>query len=144
MTAADKLGWLGISSLWVYRVLTWGVLAVGIAFAAAVIALRYWILPDIESYRDDIARFVSQRAKQKVTIEKISANWDGLRPQLKLENVTVHDAAGRPAFRLLRMDQTLSWLSLPMLELRFYALDIHQPTLNIRRDVNGVISIAGV
>jgi len=144
VAAADKLRWLGISSLWAYRVLTWSVLAAGLAFAAAVIALRYWILPDIESYREDIARLVGERARQKVTIEKIQANWDGLRPQLKLENVTVYDSAGRPAFRLARMDQTLSWLSLAMFELRFHALDIHQPTLNIRRDARGVISVGGV
>lgn len=144
VAAADKLGWLGISSLWAYRVLTWAVLAAGFAFAAIVITLRYWVLPDIENYREDIARIVSERARQKVTIEKIHANWDGLRPQLELENVTVYDAAGRPAFRLSRMDQTLSWLSLITFELRFHALDIHRPTLNIRRDANGVISIAGV
>ncbi len=144
MAAADKLGWLRISSLWAYRVLTWSVLAAGLAFSATVIALRYWILPDIESYREDIARIVGERARQKVTIEKIQANWDGLRPQLKLENVTVYDSAGRPAFRLARMDQTLSWLSLALFELRFHALDIHQPTLNIRRDARGVISVGGV
>jgi uncharacterized protein (TIGR02099 family) len=144
VAAADKLRWLGISSLWAYRVLTWAVLAAGITFAAIVIALRYWILPDIESYREDIARIVSERARQKVTIEKIRANWDGLSPQLELENVTVYDAAGRPAFRLSRMDQTLSWLSLITFELRFHALDIYRPTLNIRRDAKGTISIAGV
>ncbi len=144
MAASKTLGWLGWCSLWTYRVLTWGVLAVGLALAAAVIALRYWILPDIEQYREDIARIVSTRAGQKVTIEKIQANWDGLRPQLRLENVTVHDRSGRPAFTLSRMDQTLSWLSVPFFELRFHAIDIYRPTLNVRRDANGVVSVAGV
>ena len=144
MTSGTKLGWLGVSSLWVYRVLTWGLLAVVFVLAAAVIALRYWILPNVESYRDDIARVVSERARQKVTIDRIDANWEGLRPQLKLENLTVHDAAGRPSFRLSRMDLTLSWLSLAMLDLRFHAIDIHRPTLHIRRDARGAVSIAGV
>src|SRR5688572_14931738 len=124
--------------------MTWAVLGVGIAFAAAVIILRYWVLPDIENYREDIARIVGERTRQKVTIEKISANWDGLRPQLKLENVTVFDAAGRPAFGLARMDQTLSWLSVAMFELRFHAIDIYRPTLSIRRDEKGTISVGGV
>ena len=144
MTDGTKLGWLGVSSLWVYRLLTWGLLAVALALASTVIALRYWILPNIESYREDIARVVSERARQKVTIEKIAANWEGLRPQLKLENLTVHDAAGRPSFRLARMDLTLSWLSFAMLELRFHALDIHRPTLHVRRDGRGALAIAGV
>jgi uncharacterized protein (TIGR02099 family) len=144
VAVSHKLGWLGVSSLWAYRALTWCVLAAGLALAAAVIALRYWILPDIEHYREDIARYVSERARQKITIERIQANWDGLRPQLRLENVTVHDAAGRPAFTLSRMDQTLSWLSVVFLDLRFYAIDIYRPTLNIRRDARGVVSVAGV
>jgi uncharacterized protein (TIGR02099 family) len=141
---ADRLRWLGVSSLWVYRVLTWSVLVAGLAFAAAVIALRYWILPGIGSYREDIVRIVSERVGQKVDIGRIDADWDGLRPQLRLENVTVHDAAGRPAFTLARMDQTVSWRSLATLELRFHALNIHGPTLTIRRDPRGVVSIAGI
>ena len=139
-----RFRWLGVGSLWVYRILTWSVLAVGLAFAGIVIALRYWVLPNVESYRDDIARIVSERARQKVTIGAIHARWDGLRPQLMLERVTVHDAAGRPALELSRIDNTLSWLSLPALELRFHALDIYRPTLNIRRDARGVLSIAGI
>ena len=67
-----------------------------------------------------------------------------MRPQLILEQVTVHDAAGRPALVLSRVDHMLSWLSVPTLQLRFYALDIHSPTLNIRRDSNGKLSVAGM
>ena len=139
-----RLRWLGVSSLWVYRVLTWSVLAVGLAFAGIVLALRYWVLPNVENYRDDIARIVSERARQKVTIGAIHAHWDGLRPQLVLERVTVHDTAGRPALELSRIDNTLSWLSLLALEPRFHAVDIYRPTLSIRRDARDVVSIAGV
>ena len=140
----ERLKWVGISSLWAYRILTWSVLAAGLAFAAAVLSLRYWILPNIESYREDIARIVSDRARQKITIGRIQANWDGLRPQLILEQVTVFDATGRPALDLSRVDNTLSWLSLPTFELRFHALDIYRPTLNVRRDARGVVSVAGI
>ncbi len=140
----NGLGWLGISSLWVYRVLTWSVLAAGLAFAGVVLGLRYWILPNIESYRGDIARIVSERAQQKVAIGSIHANWDGLRPQLMLGQVTIFDAAGRPALELSRIDTTLSWGSLAALELRFHAVDIYRPTLNVRRDARGVLSVGGV
>ncbi len=136
--------WVGISSLWTYRVLTWSVLVLGFAFAGVVLGLRYWVLPNIESYREDIARIMSERVQQKITIGRIHANWDGLRPQLRLENVTVYDAAGRAALELAHVDNTLSWLSLISFELRFHAADIHQPTLNIRRDARGTVSIAGI
>ena len=144
MTLLEKPKWVGISSLWAYRALTWSVLVVGLAFAGIVLGLRYWVLPNIESYREDIARIMSERTRQKITIGRIHANWEGLRPQLKLENVTVYDAAGRPALELARVDNTLSWLSLLAFELRFHAADIYQPTLNVRRDARGVVSIAGI
>lgn len=136
--------WLGIGSLWFYRVLTWGVLAIGLAFAGTVLALRYWVFPNIDSYREDIARIVSERTGQKVTIGGIYAQWEGLHPQLVLDQVTVHDATGRPALELSRIDVTLSWMSVPTLQLRTHALDIYRPRLSIRRDARGVVSIAGV
>src|SRR5262245_2550038 len=144
MTLPERFGWLRISSLWAYRILTAFVLAIGLAFAGMVLGLRYWILPKVESYREDIARIVSERARQKVTIGSISAGWDGLRPQLVLEQVTVYDTAGRPALELARIDNTLSWTSVLARELRFYALDIYRPTLNIRRDERGTVSIGGI
>src|SRR5262245_61035559 len=144
MTLPERFGWLRISSLWAYRILTAFVLAIGLAFAGMVLGLRYWILPKVESYREDIARIVSERARQKVTIGSISAGWDGLRPQLVVEQVTVYDTAGRPALELARIDNTLSWTSVLARELRFYALDIYRPTLNIRRDERGTVSIGGI
>jgi uncharacterized protein (TIGR02099 family) len=140
----ERPRWLKTGSLWAYRLLTWSVLAVGFAFAATVLALRYWILPNVERYRDEIARIASELAGQKITIGRIQASWEGLRPQLVLERVTVYDAAGRPALELSRVDNTLSWLSLAAREPRFHALDIYRPTLSVRRDARGVISVAGI
>jgi uncharacterized protein (TIGR02099 family) len=144
MTLPERLGWLRVSSLWAYRILTAFVLAIGLAFSGMVLGLRYWVLPNVEAYREDIARIVSERARQQVTIGSISANWDGLRPQLVLEQVTVYDTAGRPALELARVDNTLSWMSVLARELRFYALDIYRPTLNVRRDERGTLSVAGI
>jgi len=136
--------WLGVGSLWFYRVLTWGVLAIGLAFAGTVLALRYWVFPNIDSYREDIARIISERTGQIVTIGGIHAQWEGLRPQLVLEQVTVYDARGQPVLELSRVDNTLSWLSVPTFQLRTHALDIYRPKLSIRRDERDVVSIAGV
>jgi uncharacterized protein (TIGR02099 family) len=136
--------WLQTSSLWIYRVLTWSVLGFGLALGGTVLGLRYWILPNIESYRTDIEQAASRAANQRVTIGKISASWDGLHPQLVLENVTVFDRAGNPALELSRVGSTLSWLSVAALEPRFLELEIYRPALQVRRDARGVISIAGI
>ena len=144
MQISEKLKWLHVSSLWAYRILTWVLLGAGFAFAAIVLSLRYWVLPNIEQYREDIAQAVSRAANQRIAIGKISANWDGIRPQLVLENVTVFDTAGRPALELPRVDNTLSWSSLATFELRFHSIEFQQPTLSLRRDSNGTIWVAGV
>lgn len=132
------------STLWVYRVLTWAVLIAGLLFAAVILVLRYWILPDIGSYREDIAHRLSQATQQRITIGGLSANWDGLRPQLALAQVVVHDAEGRAALELPRIDATLSWRSAALLQVNFHALDIYQPVLTVRRDSGGRITVAGI
>lgn len=137
-------GWIFGSSLLIYRVLTWVVLATGLLFGATVLVLRYWILPDISSHRETIARVLSDATQQKIGIGGISANWDGLRPQLALSQVVVHDAAGRPALELPRVDATLSWRSALRLQVDFHSLDIHDPSLTVRRDSKGGITVAGI
>lgn len=132
------------SSLWIYRALTWAVLVVGFVFAAAILVLRYWILPDIGAYRDDIAQTLSRAAQQKVTIGSLNANWNGLRPQLALSQVVLHDAEGRPALELPRVDATLSWRSAALLQVNFHSLDIYRPVLTMRRDSRGGVTVAGI
>jgi uncharacterized protein (TIGR02099 family) len=144
MPIAATRNWFQSCSLWGYRVLTWGILIGGFLFAAAILTLRYWILPDIEAYRDDIAQALSRSAQQKVSIGSISANWDGLRPQLALVQVVVHDGEGRPALELPRVDATLSWRSALRMQVNFHALDIYRPVLTVRRDARGGITVAGI
>jgi uncharacterized protein (TIGR02099 family) len=144
MSLAEVRRRLQSSTLWLYRALTWLVLGAGLLFGAAILALRYWILPDIGDYRERIADTVSRAAAQKITIGEIRANWDGLRPQLALSAVVVHDAEGRAALELPRVDATLSWRSALLLQVNFHALEIHRPHLMVRRDSRGRITVGGV
>ena len=132
------------STLLIYRVLTWLVLGCGLLFAAVILLLRYWILPDIGEHREAIAQTLSRGAAQNISIGGISANWDGLRPQLALSKVVVHDTEGRTALELPRIDATLSWRSALLLQVNFHSLDIHRPHLQVRRDSGGRITVGGV
>jgi uncharacterized protein (TIGR02099 family) len=112
--------------------------------AITVLALRYFVLPNIESYREDIAQSVSKTAGQLVTIGRLTADWDGMRPRLNLGNVVVYDRVGRPALTLQRIDGTLSWLSAVAFKPLFHSLDLYEPALDVRRNPAGVISVAGI
>lgn len=129
---------------WIGHKIVWIGLALALLVAASVLALRYWVLPNIESYRETIAQSVSKAVGQRVTIGGIEASWDGLRPKLMLSTVVLHDKAGRPALRLQRVDSVLSWLSVPSRSARFHSLDFYEPALDIRRDKKGVLSVAGI
>jgi uncharacterized protein (TIGR02099 family) len=144
VSVAAALRWLKLSSAWTWRALGWMVGGVALASAILVVALRYWFLPNVDLYRDEIAAAISSAVDLRVTIGRISADWDGMRPMLTLEQVTVFDKAGRRALELARVENTLAWRSLPSMRLHFYALDIYRPTLEIRRDANGVLSVAGI
>ncbi len=144
MPAFSIFKWLHISTLWVYRVMTWAVLICGFVFALVVAGVRFWLLPNIESYRETIARDLSAATKQHITIGKLEGRWSGLYLQMTLNNLAVFDNAGQPALKLERVDSTLSWWSLVYWEPRFDSLEIERPDFHVARDKRGVVSIAGI
>jgi uncharacterized protein (TIGR02099 family) len=129
---------------WSYRIAIAALFLAGLAFASTVVALRYWILPNIGQYREDIAASITRAADQRVTIGAIDASWERLRPHLLLRDVQVYDRQGRPALALQHVDGTLSWWTLLVGELRLHSLEIKDPVLSLRRDVAGHIFIAGI
>ena len=129
---------------WSYRIAIAALFLAGLAFAATVVALRYWILPNIGQYREDIAASITRAAGQRVAIGAIDASWERLRPHLALREVQVYDRQGRPALVLQNVDGTLSWWTLLVGEVRLHSLEISDPVLSIRRDAEGRLFIAGI
>lgn len=123
------------------RALLWLVL---FAAVIGVVALRYWIFPNVEAYREDIARSISKAAGQRITIGKILPGWEQLQPHLRLEEVTVYDHNDRPALALQNISGTVSWLSLLLGEVSLNTLALEAPVLTVRRDANGIIYAAGI
>jgi uncharacterized protein (TIGR02099 family) len=129
---------------WLCRGLAYLLLFAGFGFAAVVLALRYWLLPDIEQYRPDIANALTQAAGQRVRVGRIAADWHGLRPNLTLLDVQVYDRNNRPALILGHVEGTLSWWTLLQGEIRLYSLMVDRPSLAVRREADGVIYIGGI
>jgi uncharacterized protein (TIGR02099 family) len=127
-----------------YRLATWLVLIAGLAITLLLLGVRYWLLPSIDSYRPWIESVVSRAAQQRVTIARVSGNWSEVRPRLALEGVVIHDAEGRPALELRRVDAVLAWRSLLRASLRFHTLVVSEPDLTVRRDAQGRLFVAGI
>ena len=112
--------------------------------AAALLVLRYAILPQVERLRPEIVARVSALVGLPVKIGGIEAQWLGLRPQINFSDVRIYDAEGREALALPSVENILSWRSLAAGKLRLHALRIDGPRLEVRRDAEGALYIAGI
>ena len=126
------------------RIVGWALFIVYLLFAGAILALRYWILPKVAEYRSDAEQYASKVLGQRITIGAIDADWQGLRPELLLANVTVFDHDGRAALTLPAVEATLGWISAVIGSPRFYSLVFDRPRLEIRRDDAGRFYVAGI
>ncbi len=117
--------------------LLWAVTLGYFAFALLLLALRYAILPQIESYRGDVEQMISSAINRPVGIRKIEAHWAGLRPALNLEGFEIRDIQGRPALGFDQVEAELAWSSLWHFQLRLARLELNAPTLMLRRDSQG-------
>jgi uncharacterized protein (TIGR02099 family) len=126
------------------RFIGWSLVALYFAFAAAVMALRYWILPNVGVHSGEIEQSVSKALGLRVTIGTIEAGWQGLRPELFLGKVTVYDRDGRAALSLPSVEAIFAWKSVLVASPRFYSLAIERPKLEIRRDPSGRFYVAGI
>jgi uncharacterized protein YhdP len=128
----------------VLRIAQWLILSVFLVFCALVLSLNYLILPRIDQYKDHIERMAASAIGRNVSIAHIEASWDGIHPRLVLDDVAVSDLEGRVALRLPKVAVALSWRSLAIAELRLASLEIYRPDLDIRREADGKLYIAGI
>ena len=134
---------IAFSRRWIRRGVDYVVLPLALAFVVLVLLLRLWILPDIDRWRDDIAASISHSAGQRVTLGEINANWQGLHPHLRIRDIRVFGADGRPVLFLADVRAVLSWTSLLHGELRLASLTMDDVVLTVRRDMQG-IHVAGI
>src|SRR6266851_4061089 len=113
-------------------------------FATLVLALRFWLLPDIERYRGDIVAAIERSVGLPIKIGGIEAGWLGLRPRISLSDVHLYDHQGREVLALPSIRNVVSWRSLLYGQLRLHSLAIERPRLEVRRDAEGALFIAGM
>ncbi len=120
------------------------VLAAYLLFCLVFLLLRYLVMPNVDYYKSDVEGLASRALGQPVSIETISASWQGIRPAVSLRNVVIHEAAGQPALSLPQVEATLSWWSLAVADLRLQRLELIRPDIDIRRDPAGHVRIGGI
>lgn len=100
------------------------------------------IVPRISDWRADIEERLGRELGIGVRIGAIEAQSRGFVPSFELRDVRFVDAQGRDTLLLRQVVATLSLRSL--MQRGFEQLVIEQPTLDVRRDAQGVIHVAGL
>lgn len=129
---------------WLTRLTIVATAVSGVCCALIIVAMRYWLLPDIEQFHGRITSSLSAAMGNPVSIGRITGNWDGLHPHLSFTDVRLLDSHGEAALVLPVIDASVSWLSLPAAELRLASLEIDRPELLVRRDPQGRMFIGSV
>ena len=125
----------------------WGLGVLGLACGLLLLAwltLHWGILPHIENWRGAIEQRASQALGVPVRIGGISVRSGGWVPAFELRDVVLLDARAQPALSLPRVVAALSPRSLLALELRFDQLLIDGAHLEVRRDAQGRLQVAGL
>lgn len=130
---ARSLRWLG-----------WLVFVAWLIFASLILLLRFVVLPQVSNYQSEIELAATKAVGQTVKIGKIEARWQGLNPDLVLDDVQVFDPQGALAFSLTQVESVLSWNSLWRGRPSLSSLIFDGPVLYVRREASGRITVAGM
>ncbi|MEO7114301.1 MAG: YhdP family protein [Caldimonas sp.] len=129
---------------WALRAVLWLLFAMWAVLLAVWLSLHWLILPHIEEWRGAIETRASLMLGAPVKIGAISAQSSRWVPSLELSDVRILDAEQRVALTLPRVFAALSARSVLALEPRFAQLLVDGASLDIRRDKNGRIRVAGL
>lgn len=117
-------------------------IAAWLLLALSVVVLHAWIVPRIGDFRGALEAQASKAIGVPVRIGSITARSEGLFPAFELRDVVLQDADKREALRLLRVVASVSPRSL--WRLNFEQLYIERPQLEVRRDTQGKLHVAGL
>jgi len=141
---AQRFGARCVSGLRVALRASWIAIVVAyFAFGALWLTTRYWLMPRVDEYRPWLEREVGRLLGARLQIARIESGWQGFNPLLRFTNVEIFDRNGRVALTLPQTEATLSWTSVPALQVRFRDLWILTPELDVRRQADGRFLVAG-
>lgn len=123
---------------WLLALVVAGWLLVGLC----VVVLHAWIVPRIGEWRGALEAQASRLAGVPVRIGSLEAYSRSLFPTIELHDVVLEDPGRGEALRLARVVASVSPRSL--WHRGFEQLYIERPELDVRRDADGRLRIAGV
>ena len=138
-TARITLPWL------VIRLAGRVLVALIVLFCVLLLTIRFFVFPQIESYRGRITAALERQIGQPVELGGVAGGWDGWNPRLDIKSLRVVDRTdGTSLLTLPEVHLTVAWTSLLFVDLRFKEAVLDRPQLAVRRDVQGILHVAGL
>ncbi|MFC4158551.1 YhdP family protein [Chitinimonas lacunae] len=129
---------------WHSRALIWLALTVVLGIAGCGAWINWWLFPNLDRYRHVVETRLSDAIGRPVQIGRLDGGWSNLKPSLTLRNFSLLGDDGRPAVTLPQAEATLAWWPIIIGDLRFDALTVVSPTLELTRERDGSIRLAGL
>ena len=124
----------------------WTVVVAYFVFTSLILVTRWYLLPQVNRFKEPIAQAVGTAVGGSVQIGSIVPHWDAFWPRLSLRNVTLSKpdtATGNViVLRLPEVEATVYWRSL-LGEVRFRDLVIADARLTVRKLSQYVYDLAG-
>lgn len=105
--------------------------------------MRYWVLPNIDTWRPQLERQLSSALSTPVSVGHIGADWNGLNPRFDMSDVVLKDADDRALFTVPHVQARLSWRSMLAMEPVFISIEAKGIDLTLRRDSDRRIWVVG-
>lgn len=132
---------------WSYRILRWAGLLLALLWLlllALWLLLHWLILPNLDRWRPELEAQASQALGLSVQIGNVRVQTGGWMPVIELRELSLTDAHGREGLRLPQVSAAVSARSLLAWPPRLEQLYIHEPDLELRRDAQGSLWVAGL
>lgn len=120
-------------------------LGLTVLVAVLVLGARFWLLPNVDTWRPEIARYVGQASGTDVQIEKIEGEWSGWRPRFTFSGVRVREPGvpKSPGLDLATVTAELQWQTFWVKEPRFAYLSLDGLDLKLARSPSNHLLVAG-
>ncbi len=126
--------------------LSWILFAAGVLLVASVVSVARLMLPMVQDYRAELQQVASEQLGRPVSIERVTAGWTGIRPQVRFVGVTVYEPDGKTVW--LHLDQVRASIkvlaSLWHRRIETGAVQFVGAHLDVARQADGSYVVAGV
>jgi uncharacterized protein YhdP len=113
-------------------------------FLALWVAAQIWLMGQVEHYRDQLVQAVQQETGIAVRVGKLSAARLGWMPGIRLEQVQVLDAQGKPVLVMDEAEGRLSFSHLFLGRLDFGLLRVRHPVFTLIRKPGDQFYLSGL